>query len=155
MNTKAYNGLVETLISREDQEKFEWTLGCMLDNGPCQTVVLRGGARTGKTTLMTIVRKVLLSPFTGNYAPRVNFLNEMEMKLLEPGIFAFVEANEDSRLELDALVIKTTGSRIPVNKHFVLMNEIDSELVAIADKCIAVYRELGEDYYSTDRENNR
>jgi ATPase subunit of ABC transporter with duplicated ATPase domains len=125
----------------------------MLDNGPCQLVVLRGAGGTGKTTLMTIVRKVLLSPFTGNYAPRVAFLHENNYSDVDQEVFTFVEMNDYSDLERDALVIRTTGDRVPVNKHYVLMREIDSELVAIADNCISLFRELGEDYYNA--EDNR
>jgi hypothetical protein len=157
MNTpKAYNEMIGLLLSREDQEKFEWSIGCMLDNGPCHMVVLRGARGTGKTTLMTIVRKVLLSPFAGGFAPRVSFVNEDRIGESEPGVFTFVEMNDDSGPDLGGLiVVQTTGDRVPVNKHYVLMREIDSELVAIADNCIALFRELGEDYYNTSQENNR
>jgi hypothetical protein len=157
MNTpKAYNEMISLLLSREDQEKFEWSIGCMLDNGPCHVVVLRGSRGTGKTTLMTIIRKVLLSPFTGGIAPRVAFLSwdMYELPHIDSATFVFVEANTDDAITSESLVIETTGDRVPVNKHYVLMREIDSELVDIADNCIALFRELGEDYY-TSQENNR
>lgn len=156
-HTRAYNELVNILLAREDRVKFEWAIGAMLSDGPRNIVVVRGPAGSGKTTLMTIVRKVLLSPFTGHFAPRVDFLNEDNFVEVDPDAFTFAEINHISGLELDAIVIETTGNRVPVNKHYVLMREIDSELIDIANSCISLYREMGDgdDCYSTFEENNR
>jgi molybdopterin-guanine dinucleotide biosynthesis protein len=153
MSTRAYNELVGFLLSEEDREKFEWAVGCMLDNGPCHVVVIRGAGGTGKTTLTTIARKILLSPFTGNFAPRVAFLTwaAHDIPHVDSDTFVFVEANEWDAVSDDSIVLKTTGARVPVNKHYVLMHEIDTELVDIADHCIALYRDLGDGYYQTIR----
>lgn len=155
-STRAYREIANLLLSPRDQEKFEWSVGCMLDNGPCHVVVLLGDAGTGKTTLMTIARKILLSPFTGAVAPRAAFITWVPPRVprLEEDTFYFVESNTTGSITEDAIVIKTTGDRVPVNKHYVLTREIDNELVDIADRCIALYRELGEDYYHTFEENN-
>jgi hypothetical protein len=154
MSTRAYDELVKTILSPEDREKFEWAIGCMLDNGPCHVVTLLGDAATGKTTLTNIVRKVLLSPFTGNVAPRVAFLEAgraWKPRDIASDSFLFYETNRPNDIIEGSLVIWTTGHRVPVNKHFVLMDEIDAELTVIADNCIALFRELGETYY---QENN-
>lgn len=149
MSTRAYNELVSLLLSEEDREKFEWAIGCMLDNGPCHVVVIRGAGGTGKSTLTTIARKIVLSPFAGNFAPRVAFLtwDSHELPHVDNDTFVFVESNELDVIYDDSIVITTTGARVPVNKHYVLMQEIDSEQVNIADNCVALYRSLGEGYY--------
>lgn len=163
--TKAYNELVTTILSEEDQQKFEWAIGAMLSGGTPNTVVIRGDTATGKTTLTTIVRKMLVSPSTGNYSRKVDFQygNSRRVEFQygdtsfenSPDTFIFVEMNDYSGVELDALVISTTGDRVPVNKHYVLTQQIDSELIYIAEHCIDVYRHFGDDYYSTFQENNR
>lgn len=157
MSTRAYDELSKLLLSPEDKQKYEWAVGCMLDNGPCHVVTMLGDAGTGKTTLMTIARKVLLSPFTGNIAPRVAFITAFDRNRprIDDSTFVFFEANHPDQVPEDSLVVKTTGERVPVNKHYVLMQEIDSELVAVADNCIALFRELGENYYNPFEENNR
>ena len=155
MSTRAYNELVDTILFREDREKFEWAVGCMLDNGPCHVVTLLGGPMTGKTTLTTIARKILLSPFTGNVAPRVAFLERGRPRGFNDDTFIFDEVLSPDEIIDGSLVIQTTGNRVPVNKHYVLMAEIDSELIVIADNCIALFRELGENYYNETQENNR
>lgn len=157
MPTRAYNEMVGLLLTRADRQKFEWAIGAMLDDGPRNIVVLRGAAGTGKTTLMTIIRKVLLSPFAGNFAPRVTFLtwDSHEIPHVDSDMFVFVEALIGDALTDDSLIIETTGERVPVNKHYVLMREIDSELGDIADHCVELYRELGEGYYNEVQESNR
>lgn len=153
--TKAYNELVGLLLNPEDQEKFEWVIGAMLSGGPPNMLVIRGEAASGKTTLTTIVRKLLLSPSTANTSPCVAFEHSDNYQGINPDAFTFVEMNHHSGLELDAIVIQTTGNRVPVNKHYVLMQAIDLELVDIGRNCIALYEELGEGYYDTFQENNR
>lgn len=156
---KAYREMMALLLSPRDEEKFEWLIGCMLDNpdnGPFHSVVLFGAPGTGKTTLTQIARKVLFSPFAGHFAPRVAFLTEGEPQaIVDDQMFVFIEANTRRSIGEDAIVIETTGDRVPVNKHYVLMHEIDGEVEDIADRCIALYRELGDDYYQTFQENNR
>lgn len=157
MNTgiRAYHELVNLLLSPRDQEKFEWAIGAMLSDGPRYTFVIMGPAGTGKTTLTKIVRKILLSPFTGNYAPRVAFLEwSRPVSHVDDDTFIFVESLTTDAITDDSIVIETTGDRIPVNKHYVLMQEINEELDTVAERCIALYRELGDDYY-TSQENNR
>lgn len=155
--TRAYNEMVGLLLEREDRQKFEWAIGAMLEDGPRNIVVLLGAPRTGKTTLTKIVRKVLLSPEAGAFAPRVAFLSWdlHELPQVDDDMFVFVEALIGDALTKDSLIIKTTGDRVPVNKHYVLMREIDSELGDIAEHCIELYRELGYDYYNMFQENDR
>lgn len=155
MSMRAYNGLVGFLLTDEDRQKFEWSIGCMLDGGPCKTVVILGRTGSGKSTLMNLVRKILLSPFVGSFGPQVEFLNAADRAKINPDIFTFMEANAHTGAEPDAIVIYTTGNRVPVNKHWVLMQEVDSELVDVANHCITLYRELGEGFYNTFQENNR
>jgi hypothetical protein len=85
----------------------------------------------------------------------VEFLYAAERTQIDPDIFTFVETNVHTGIESDAIAITTTGERVPVNKHHVLMQEVDAELVDVANHCISLYRELGEDFYNTFQENNR
>lgn len=157
---KAYREMLTLLLEPRDEEKFEWLIGCMLDNpdnGPFHRVVLLGEPGTGKTTLTKIARKVLFSPFAGHFAPRVAFLvwGTDEDSENSSDRFVFMESNTPDAVYEDSIVIETTGDRVPVNKHYVLMHEIDGEVEDIADRCIALYRELGDNYYETFQENNR
>lgn len=152
--TRAYNELVSLLIRPEDQEKFEWVIGAILSGSSGHIVVLRGDARTGKTTLTQIARKALSVPVAGNSFPNVAFFEGDVDVNIDPGQNAFVEVNDLSHLELDALVIETTGDRVPVNKHYVLMQKIDDEIVDIAEGCIIAYNSRNEGYF-TFQENNR
>lgn len=152
---RAYHELVCTLLDEEEQDKFEWIIGAMLSGGSGRVVVFRGARGSGKSTLLNIIRKTLLSPFTGNTIPRVVFHYEENLGGVDPDAFTFVETLNVTGSELSAVVIETTGERLPVNRHYVLMNEIDNELVAISKACIARYRALGDDYFNTFEENNR
>lgn len=157
MNVKAYNEMVGLLLSRADRQKLEWSIGAMLDDGPRNTVVLYGERGTGKTTLVTIIRKVLLSPSDSSFVPRVVFVSwdSDETPRVDSDTFIFVESLTGDIPGEDLIVIETTGDRVPVNKHYVLMREIDSELGDIAEHCIDLFRELGDDYYNTFQESNR
>lgn len=146
---KAYNELIGLLLSEGDQVVLEWAIGAMLSDGPRNPVVLRGARGTGKTTIMNIVRKILLSPFAGNFAPRVAFLtwDSHEISSVDENTFVFVEANVSDAITDDSIIVNTTGHRVPANKHYVLMKEIDSEVITISGHCIALFHELGEDYF--------
>lgn len=148
---KAYNELVWRLLTAEDRYKFEWAIGAVLTGGPANDVVFYGHGMTGKTTLMTIVRKILIRS-AGFVAPRVVFHESFvgrHIPVHDSDVFSFVEIN--SPLDTgNALVIEPTGIRIPVNKYYVLMTQIESELDAIAEICINRYRSLGEDHYRTE-----
>lgn len=150
--SRAYNELVSVLLSEEDREKFEWAIGAMLSNGPRNIVVIRGAAGSGKTTLTNIVRMIVLSPISqsAEYFPRVAFVNwDHRYEFPEFGDeFVFTEALSAEHTG-DALVINTTGDRVPVNKHYVLTRQLDSELIDIATVCVNRYRSLGEGYYGT------
>lgn len=154
--TRAYNELLSLLLSPMDQQAFEWAVGSMLNDGPPVFVVFRGDAATGKTTLTNIVRKLIAQPL-GNISPRVAFLpdNQMYETRVDDDMFVFAEVNDMRPLSDDMIVIHTTGNRVPVNKHHVLMDEIDNELPEIARGCSAVYSSLGENYNITNLENNR
>lgn len=45
--------------------------------------------------------------------------------------------------------VHPTGVKIPVNRYFTLMSQIDFELGAIAKHCLDVYREMGKNYYGS------
>lgn len=148
-STRAYNELVGFLLTQEDRQKFEWSIGAMLSDAPPFTVVLFGDARTGKTTLTTIVRKILLSPFSGNTIPRAAFAENIDDSV-GPHKYLYVEANYRFHLP-ESLRIELTGNRVPVNKHHVLMQEIDLELPTIIENCVEIYHSLRE--YFTFEEN--
>jgi energy-coupling factor transporter ATP-binding protein EcfA2 len=47
--------------------------------------------------------------------------------------------------------IHPTGVKIPTNRYFTLMSQIDFELGAIAHHCLEVYKSLGKNHYSAYR----
>lgn len=163
--TRAYNELVSLLLGPEDQQKFEWAVGAMLSDGPRNVVVFQGHAGTGKSTLMAIVRKLGMTG-TGltDFAPRMAFTNWSDGDLarsigairpdFDDDTYVFVEANTEVPSG-NKIIIHTTGDRVPVNKHYVLMQEIDKELLTIARGCSDMYFAIGEDYDITNLENNR
>jgi hypothetical protein len=153
--TKAYNELITTILSEQDQFAFEWAIGAMLANGTPNVVVISGGAGTGKSTLMAIVRKVL-GIYVAEVAPRVAFINWDHRHALQPATdtFVFSESNEPQEINGDSIVIHTSGHILPVNKHYVLMHDIAEESVSIAKHCINLYSHFGDDYYNAVQENN-
>jgi len=146
---KAYNELVGLLLSEDDRVKFEWAIGAVLNGGPPNIVIVHGHARTGKSTLLNIVRKVMMAPVKVDYAPRVSFQHDGYFEVDQDTYVFAAENNPDNGFIDGAIHIFTTGDRVPVNKHYVLMRQIDAELVEISEHCIDVYR--NNDF----QENNR
>lgn len=146
---KAYNELIDLLLSEEDREKFEWSIGAVLADGPPNVVVVMGPTGTGKSSLLKVIRKTVLSPDNGGITPRVAFLHSMtELTYFHDATYTFVEVNASPGDTVSNVVsIETTGNLVPVNKHYVLMRQIDSELPMIADRCYNIYTSLGENYY--------
>jgi len=151
--TKAYNEMVDLLLTPEDREKFEWAIGAMLAEGPPNSVVVRGGKQTGKTTLMLIVRKIIQAVM-GPYIPRVALVHDGYVRSFSDDTYVFVEQNEGFTVDEPHILIQTTGDSVPVHKHYVLMETINSEVDDIAEQCIAQYNQLGEDYFEEVQENN-
>lgn len=152
---KAYNELVGLLLSEDDRVKFEWAIGSALVDGPRTVVLIHGDTASGKSTLLNIVRKLVMIPLNGGYAPRVIIKHEVvERELerdirLEPQTYIFAATNQPVYIAEGVEAIHTTGDKVSVNKHYVLMNQIDDEAVAIAQHCIDVYRN------NNFQENNR
>jgi hypothetical protein len=133
---KAYNELVGLLLTEEDRAKFEWAIGAMLSEGPPNIVVIHGGPATGKSTLLNIVRKVLLSDVRA-VAARTHIQHD---GYSETNSDAFVfSASNELVAPRGAINISTTGDRVSVNKHYVLMRQIDVEALDVAEHCIDVY----------------
>jgi hypothetical protein len=65
-----------------------------------------------------------------------------------------VEQNDIQPIDGPHVIIHTTGDSVPVNKHYVLMETINSEVDAIAEHCIQLYQNLGDNYFEEIRENN-
>uniref|UniRef100_A0AAU7GZ14 DNA polymerase n=1 Tax=Streptomyces phage Scarif TaxID=3158858 RepID=A0AAU7GZ14_9CAUD len=134
---KAYNELTSLLLSSEDLAKFEWAIGAMLSGGPRHILLVHGAPGSGKSTLLEIVRKILLSDFRGHFAPRVSFQHDGYFEVDDD---TFVYAATPAPIVVEgAIDIFTTGDRVPVNKHYVLMNQIDVEALDVGEHCINVY----------------
>ncbi|AVD99482.1 AAA-ATPase [Streptomyces phage Bing] len=146
---KAYNELVSLLLTEDDRVKFEWAIGAVFNGGPPNIVIIHGGAGSGKSTLLNIVRKVLMAPTRVNYAPRVVFQHDGYFETDQDTYVFAANNNPDNGFEPGAIHIFTTGDRVPVNKHYVLMEQINSEIAPVAEHCIDVYR--NNDF----QENNR
>lgn len=150
---KAYNEMVELLLSSGDREKFEWVIGALLSDASPNITVVRGGPQSGKTTLMMIVRKITQSA-TADFIPRVVMAHDGYIRDLPEDAFVFVEQNDIQPIDGPHVIIHTTGDSVPVNKHYVLMETINSEVDAIAEHCIQLYQNLGDNYFEEIRENN-
>lgn len=148
---KAYNELVGLLLTEEDRAKFEWAIGSILCDGSPTTVIIYGDPASGKSTLLNIARKVFLSDFSSEFSPRVAFQHDGYVKV-DQDVFVFAASLHSISVE-GAIYIRTTGDRVPVNKHYVLMNQIDSEAVIISEHCIDVYHNGPRAVYN--QENNR
>jgi hypothetical protein len=156
---KAYNELVGLLLTEDDRAKFEWAIGSALVEGPRAVVLIHGATASGKSTLLNIVRKLVMIPLNGGYAPRVIIKHEVvERELerdirLEPQTFIFAATNQPVYIPEGVHVITTTGDRVSVNKHHVLMDQINDEAIVIAQHCIDVYNNGPRAVYN--QENNR
>jgi hypothetical protein len=149
---KAYNELVGFLLSDDDLLKFEWAIGAMLDRGPRNIVIICGPPASGKSTLLNIVKRVMFAVPTNELEYRVAIQHDGYREVgSDTSVFAASPVFEEVE---DAIIICTTGNRVPVNKHYVLTREINSELVAIANHCVYQYRSLGDDYFGTIKETN-
>jgi predicted ATPase len=150
---RAYNELVDVLLSDEDRVKFEWAIGSMLDRGRRNVVIICGPPASGKSTLLNIVKKVLFAVPTSEIDYRVAIQHDGYKEVdHDTSVFAASLVFEDVE---NSITICTTGNRVPVNKHYVLMREINSELMVIANDCVYQYRSLGDDYFGEIRESNR
>lgn len=146
---RAYNELVGLLLSEDDRIRFEWSIGAVLNGGPPNIVIVHGSSGSGKSTLLNIVRKVMMAPVEVDYAPRVAFQHEGYSEADQDTYVFAAENNPDNGFIGGAVHIFTTGDRVPVDKHYVLMNLIDTEATDIAEHCIDVYRR------NNFQENNR
>src|SRR3569623_1457456 len=77
MPTRAFDELTSLLQEAEDRLKLVWVIGAILSDEPPNFVVVKGGRETGKTTLMQIIRRVVLSPRGElGFVPRVAFIHD-------------------------------------------------------------------------------
>jgi hypothetical protein len=154
---RAYNELVGLLLSEEDRVKFEWAIGSILSGGPAHVLIIHGDVRSGKSTLLDIARRVLLADDRGNL--RVGFQHDgySGVDSFYPDTFVFAATLEPiagAEGEDGLLHISTTGERVSVNKHYVLMNQLYDEASAVSEHCIDVYRN-GPRAVRNTKENNR
>jgi ABC-type uncharacterized transport system ATPase subunit len=155
---KAYRELTSALLSVEERQTFEWAIGAVLSGAPPEVVTILGYTGSGKSTLVKIVKKILGFAFVQGIVgvtPNVDFLDwDSAIPHVGENAFVFVETNAGDTIEPNSIVIQTTGDRIPANKYYVLMTQIDTELPEIAEACIERYRSMGDGYYNT-QENHK
>lgn len=141
---KAYNELMDRLLSPEDRTKLETVIGSMLSGGPPEHVLFYGPAASGKTTMMRIIKRLLTMSAFGDATARVAFRHSGNRHIESEMIFnsfVFAEATRmPEELPPGDIFLRTTGERLPVNKYYVLMDLIDSELDEIAEHCIRTYQ---------------
>ncbi|WPJ30584.1 hypothetical protein [Streptomyces phage Psst1] len=137
---KAYNELLDRIFRPEDRLKLETVVGSMLSGGEPQHVVIFGTSGSGKTSVSKIIRKLALFNMVenGRRTHHVVFQHEGYYPV-ESDSFVFAETKEPVAPK-GAVFVETTGERLPVNKYYVLMQQIDSELDEIAEHCIQTYQ---------------
>jgi hypothetical protein len=145
---KAYNELMDRLLEPEDRRKLEIIVGAMLTGGEPKIVIICGRGGSGKTTIMRIIHRLQLFNIvdSGRRTPHVVFQHEGYFPI-EGDPFIFAEALNEPFALSGTIFVRTTGERLPVNKYYVLMDMIDSELDEIAEHCIRTY--------TNAQENNR
>lgn len=151
MPTRAFDELTGLLLDAEDRQKLEWVIGAILSDEPPNFVIVKGGRESGKTTLLQIVRKVVLAPRGElGFIPHLAFIHDDRDLEADGNTNVFFETNEDHPdLEERAIVLTTTGDQIPVNKHYVLMQTVDNEVASIARRCCQTFESLGYNYYDS------
>lgn len=143
---KAYFELTGRLLEAEDQFKLEWAVGALLDDGPARIVCIAGRSASGKSTLIKIIKRVLTVPDDEQIGRRVVFQG-FDTPPIGIDTFVFGESivplsDEDSVFfSEDVLInVRTTGDQLPTHKFHVVMEQINTELDAIAQHCVDVYR---------------
>lgn len=136
---KAYNELMNRLLSHENRQNLETVVGAMLCGADPQTTIIFGPVRSGKTSISKIIRKLQLFNMVevGRMTTQVVFQHEGYSPV--ENAFVFAETH-DPVAPAGAIFVQTTGDRLPVNKYYVLMNQIDSELDDVAEHCIRTYQ---------------
>lgn len=139
--TKAYNELVSLLLTEEDRLKFEWVVGAVLSGEDSHILIVHGDAGSGKSTLLNIARQIFMVGDRDNRASRVVFQHDgySGLDTFYPETNVFSANNQPVYIPEGAEIITTTGDRVSVNKHYVLMKQIYDEAPAVAVHCIGVY----------------
>jgi energy-coupling factor transporter ATP-binding protein EcfA2 len=156
--TKAYNELVNLLLSEEDRVTYEWVVGAVLSGENAHVLVIHGDPGSGKSTLLDIARRIFLVGDRGNHMTRVAFQHDgylgIDSFFPETNVFAATLRSQDLFDDhAEAIHISTTGDRVSVNKHHVLMRQLYDEAPAVAAHCIDVYHNGPHAVYN--QENNR
>lgn len=153
---RAYNELVSRILHDEDRAKFEWSVGAMLTGAIPRDTVIEGPARSGKTTLTSIVRSIL-TQYRSDFSPRVSFIESIDGAFDDTFIandtYIFVECLRASSVREGSLIVRTTGDSIPVNTYHVLMEQIRDDLYSIADHCIHIHLDGPETIIENTQEN--
>lgn len=152
---KAYYELTNRVLSYEDREKFEWAAGSLLAGGPPHISVLFGPRRSGKTTLTTLIRRVMVNLPPNGQTPQVLFdrwPSVHEEEWFAGNAHVFVESHLIVEVE-GSIRINMSGGRHPVDKYHGLLDAMELELDAISEQWTNKYHTLGENYYEEIREN--
>lgn len=131
----AWDELVRTLYTEEGRIKIEWAVGAMVENSRPKTLVFCGPARSGKSTILNIIRKLSKSNHLS-----ANGFPFMEVNTLE---------SIPKAIKTRCIDVQPTGNNIiPAVRYVNLIERTELELEAIAKHCAEVYREKGESYYN-------
>lgn len=166
-NCPAYDELMNTLYSPVARETIEFVIGAALEgevNPDHNLVMLHGPAGSGKSTMLYIIQKLFAKRywivgesfsvpalFDGKAGVAVCHdcdATHLERYLFPSNMWTFAATNRDAPTRYEnnydmvskrAIDIQQSGSRLPLKGYLLVMEQIDSELDGIAERCRAVY----------------
>jgi len=142
--TSAYEELIGVLYDEENRKALEWAIGSLVNNGPKKTVVIYGRARTGKTTVLNILREL--------YPGDAVWVNVDNTEGLDIDGHLFMTVNkpvdvEDAKTAGDVILVRPTGRMHEHIRYWELMSTIPDETDTIAHICSLRYNSMGPHFY--------
>lgn len=155
----AWDELLGTLFSKEDQGKVEWCIGAALGGGPKKVLALIGSTDSGKSAVLSLIKDIY-EECRERKSLNIGITHEVPSAGFKNSTFMFVASLVPIQVRTlgggDRLIeVRTTGDKFEINKYFTLMDQIRSDRASIGINCLRLYRTLGDTYYDISQENNK
>jgi hypothetical protein len=151
---QAWDCLLETLFTVEDQVVIEWAIGSVIAGGPTKVLAVSGPAASGKTTVFHLARKII-EHCKEEDSLHVVFHDWDSRRLPKfEGRFVFFASLDENLAPDDSIRIKTTGVTHSNDTWRMLRDLIQEDPGTVGSHCLGTFRDLGPDYYD-NQENNK